>query len=41
MSRGDVWGWFDKYVVPPSGGEGTGKKCSTTGLDVCIAVLVE
>ncbi len=41
MSRGDVWGWFDKYVIPPSGGEGTGKKCSTTGLDVCIAVLVE
>jgi hypothetical protein len=39
-NRGDVWGYFDK-VVNPGGGDPSGKKCSTAGFEVCIAVLVE
>jgi hypothetical protein len=38
--RGDVWGYFDKHVLP-SGGAPSGEKCALTGLDVCVAVLVE
>jgi hypothetical protein len=40
LSRGDVWGWFDTYV-DPTGGDPSGKKCSTASLEVCIAVMVE
>ncbi len=38
--RGDVWGYFEKHVWP-SGGGPSGEKCALTGLDVCVAVLVE
>jgi Flp pilus assembly protein TadG len=39
-SRGDVWGYFRKFVLP-SGGVGSGEHCPDEGLEACIPVLVE
>jgi Flp pilus assembly protein TadG len=40
-SRGDVWGYFRTFVLPSSGGVGSGEHCTGEGLEVCIPVLIE